>query len=88
MSVSDFWNNTATHAVAVTPNDTTPIQDAGGKIVSARRLWIGGAGNLTVVMDKNQTITFTGVLAGSTMSIETSYVKSTGTTATNIVALY
>lgn len=88
MAVSRFWQNTATHAVAITPSDTVQIKDANGNIVQTRGIYVGGAGNVTVIMDKGQTVTFTAPPVGSILPIETSQVKATSTTATLLVALY
>jgi len=70
------------NAVAVTPHDTTAI--VGGP---TRYLYIGGAGNVTVITRKGQTVLFTAVPLGTVLPIQASHVKSTGTTATAIVAL-
>ena len=73
----------AKNAAAVTPNDSTDLTTA------ARGLYIGGAGNVVVDMvGTGSTITFTGVLAGTILPIRVTRVRSTSTTATNIVALW
>lgn len=51
-------------------------------------LYIGGAGNLEVIMNGGETIVFSGVLAGSMFPINVSQVLSSNTTATDIVALF
>jgi hypothetical protein len=68
------------HAIAVTASDST--------IVKYRALYVGGAGDVAVQMlaDGNS-VTFKAVPAGTTLWIEVDMVKSTGTTATNIVGL-
>lgn len=53
-----------------------------------RKLFIGGAGTLKVTMASGKTLTFTGVLAGSYLDLAVTKVFKTGTTATNIVALF
>ena len=67
---------------AVTPSDTI------GFTTESRALYIGAGGNLTVVMASGVTLTFYGVPAGSLLPIRAILVKLTGTTASNIVALY
>lgn len=52
-----------------------------------RALFVGGAGNIAVTMYGGGDITFTGVAAGSVLPISASLIKTTGTTAENIVAL-
>lgn len=70
------WAN----ASSVTPSDTTEIR--------ATCLFIGGAGNVAVEMAGGQDVTFNGLAAGTQLFIEVSKVKSTSTTATNILALF
>lgn len=71
------------HAAAVTPNDSTDLT------TMARGLYIGGAGNVTLdTAGGETTVAFVGVPAGTTLPIRTARVRSTGTTATNIVALW
>lgn len=69
-------------AVAVTPNDNADLATV------SRALYIGGAGNLAVILaDDSSSVTFTGVLAGSILPIRAKRVLSTNTTATTILAL-
>lgn len=74
-------------AAAVTVSDSTDLT-----LAPCRALWIGAAGNVSVVMADDTTITFTGVNAGTLLPISVKRVRSTGTTVstpnTNIVALY
>lgn len=73
----------ASSAIAVTPSDGTDLTFV------ARALYVGTAGNLVVRMngDKNN-VTFTNVGDSSLLPIRVDRVLSTGTTATNIVALW
>ena len=70
-----------TGAVAVTPADGSDLTNV------TRALWVGGAGNLAVVMQNGDAVTITGVQAGTLLPFRVSRVKSTGTTATSILAL-
>lgn len=73
----------AANAVAVTPSDSTPLT------VGCRSLYVGGAGNVAVRFPgQASAVTFVNVLAGTTLPVQAAYVYSTGTTATNIVALF
>lgn len=74
---SDSFRN----AAVVAPNDGTNLPS------SAISLFVGGAGNLVVDMENGATVTFTGVVAGTILPIRVVRVRSTLTTATNIVAL-
>ena len=72
----------ASMAAAVTPSDSAALP------VASKRLWVGGAGNVTVVTVGGSTVTYTGVPAGTYLQVRANQVKATGTTATNIVAEY
>ncbi len=72
----------AYNAAAVTPSDSVPLG------TDARNLFVGGAGNITLITSGGSTVTFTGVLAGTILPVRTNQVKATGTTATNIVAMW
>lgn len=66
-------------AVAVTPSDTADqFYDS---------LFVGGAGNVSVVTAAGQTVTLTGVAAGTRLPLRVRKVRSTGTTATGVVGL-
>lgn len=71
----------AAHAETVTPSDGTDLTYA------SRAVWVGGAGNMAVVMLSGAAVTFTGIAAGTLLPIRVSRIKSTGTTATTILAL-
>lgn len=71
----------ASHAEPVTPSDANDLQYA------SRALWVGGAGNISLITLSGATVTFTGITAGSLLPIRATRVRSTGTTATSILAL-
>lgn len=71
----------ATDGVAVTPSDSTVL-------TTTRYIFVGGAGNLSVVTSAGTTLTLTGVTAGSLLPLRVTKVRSTSTTATNIAALW
>jgi hypothetical protein len=50
-------------------------------------LYVGGAGNLAVVTEAGNTVTFTAVPVGTQLEIRVKQVLATGTTATNIVGM-
>ena len=68
-------------AEAVTPSDVTNFSSF------ARALYVGGAGNISVVMRDGETVVFNSLAAGSILPILAARVNATNTTATNIVAL-
>lgn len=73
------------NATAITPSDTVPVVDANRPITG---IYVGGAGNVTVITEGGQTVTFTAPPVGSILYIRSTHVKATGTTALNLVALY
>jgi hypothetical protein len=75
---------TAKNAAAVTTHDTNPL--ARGK---TGMLFVGGAGNITCRFAGESSDTLlTGVLAGALLPFQVTHIRATGTTATNMVALY
>lgn len=67
-------------AAAITPNDSTDFP-------VTRSIFVGVTGNVAVRMADGMTITFSNVPVGI-LPIQVDKVLATGTTATNIVALY
>lgn len=68
---------------AVTPHNTNPLPVGG-----ARGLYVGGTGDLSLVSPQGDTVLFKGVQAGTLLPVAANIVRATGTTATDIVALY
>lgn len=75
-------NASGVDASAVTTSDSVPLAKL------TRWLWIGGAGNVAVKFPNGDSVTFMGATAGTQLQLCVSYVLATGTTATNIVAVY
>lgn len=74
--------SSAKNFTAVTPSDSTAVR--------CKAIYIGGNGNIAIARGSADTaVTFVGVIAGSFLPIELvdGRIMSTGTTATNIVAL-
>lgn len=81
--MSDAETRPAASAAAVTPSDSTPLA------YNCRSLYIGVGGNVAVRFPgEPSAVTFVGVAAGTVLPVQARYVYSTGTTATNIVALF
>lgn len=73
----------APFAAVVTPSDTVDLAFV------SRALYVGGAGNITVIMaGDGSTVLFSAVPAGLVLPIRVNRVKATGTTATLIVAMW
>lgn len=64
----------------------TPSDDDDLAFVS-RMIYIGGAGNVSVVLSSGSEITLNGVISGTVLPLRVKKVNATGTTATNLVAL-
>lgn len=71
----------ATSAAAVTASDSTVLD-------TTRALYVGTTGDVSVVTKDGNTVTFAAVPAGAILPIRVTKVRSTGTTASNIVALW
>lgn len=70
------------HAIAVTPSDTTRI--------SCRAIYVGGTGAVAISSDASATaVVFAAVPVGTILPIalDQGRIMSTGTAATNLVAL-
>lgn len=73
----------ATRGLAVVPHDVNPLGDV------PKALYVGGAG--TVVARGSGgggDVVFRGLAAGTVLPFRALFVRATGTTATDIVALY
>lgn len=71
----------ATDGVAITPSDTAILADI------TRGIYVGGTGAVVVEFVSGRTATFPAVPVGTILPIQAVRVLSTGTTATNLVAL-
>ena len=78
----------AGRASAVTPSNTVDIPAITGGTNNGCVLYIGGFGDLRVETVGGDTVTFVGVLGGTFFPVQVKRVYATGTTATNIVALW
>lgn len=66
-------------AAAITPSDTAPQ--------TYRAIYVGGAGNVSVVTTGGNTVTFTAPPVGSIIPVEVQFVRATLTTATLLIGL-
>ena len=72
----------ADNADAVTANDSSDLTNV------ARALYVGTGGDLKVTTAGGDTVTFNDVQGGSILPVRIKRVFSTGTTASNMVAIY
>lgn len=77
------------------PLSTVPVRSVVGLSDSVifpdptRSIFVGGAGNLKVLLAGDPApITLTGIAAGSQLTVAVVQIFSTGSTATNVVALF
>jgi hypothetical protein len=69
---------------AVTPHASNELPNG-----RCRALWIGGAGNISVVAENDQDpVTINAVASGTLLPIRAKAVRVSGTTATGIIAFY
>lgn len=73
----------ANGAVAIVPADGADLT-----ISPSRALFVGTAGNVNVDTAQGDTVLFKNVPAGSILPVSVRRVRSTNTTAADIVALY
>lgn len=81
----------AGRAAAVTPSNTDNIPNVATEDGSGNNgcvLYVGGAGTLKVKTVGGDEVTFVGITAGSFIPVQVLQVFSTGTSATNIIALW
>ncbi len=71
--------NAATGGAAITPHDSTAVDFSA--------IYVGGAGNIAVTLFDGSDVTLNGALVGTIYHLRVIKVKSTGTTATNLVGL-
>jgi hypothetical protein len=81
----------AGRAAAVTPSDTVDIpsvstQDGSGN--NGCVLYVGTGGTLKVSTIGGDEVTFTGIVSGTFVPVQVLRVWSTGTSASNIIALW
>ncbi|PTQ12972.1 hypothetical protein CLG96_02175 [Sphingomonas oleivorans] len=82
-SFSDSVSSPATRAVAITPHDTNPLTDV------PKALYVGTGGNITM-RGKSGTAdqVWKNVPSGAILPFRSEYIRATGTTAADILALY
>ncbi|MGX2958055.1 spike base protein, RCAP_Rcc01079 family [Peribacillus sp. JNUCC 23] len=75
--------SSAQGAILVVPNDSTDLTTT-----PTKGIYIGGTGDLKVTMLDGTTVTFKSISAGAIHPLSVKRVFATGTTATNILAVY
>lgn len=73
----------ALRLAAITPDDDNDLPSI------CRGIYVGGEGDIALIAaGDSSAVTLVGVLAGTVLPIQARRVLETGTTATNLVALY
>ena len=72
----------ATNAFDISPSDSVNFAYA------TRWIWVGGAGDVTLVTIGGEVVTFTAIAAGTRLDVRASRVNLTGTDATLLVGMY
>lgn len=78
----------AGRAASVTPSDTANIPSVSGGTNNGCLLYIGGAGNVKVETVGGDEVTFVGINTGTFLPVQVVKVFATGTSATNVLALW
>ncbi len=78
----------AGRAASVTPSDTAKIPSVSGGTNNGCVLYIGGAGNVKVETVGGDEVTFVGINTGTFLPVQVVKVFATGTSATNVLALW
>jgi hypothetical protein len=81
-NLSDAPSAPATRVLAIMPHDTNPLVDI------PKALYVGTGGSIALQGTSGTDATLTNVADGSILPIRARFVRATGTTAANIVALY
>ncbi len=74
-------NSPASDAAEITPG-ASPMANV------SRGIYIGGAGNLSLITVAGTTVVFSSVPAGTVLTIMATHILATNTTATNIVSMW
>ena len=75
-------------AASVTPSDTANIPSVSGGTNNGCVLYVGSAGNLRVQTVGGDDVTFNNINTGAFIPVQILRVYATGTTASNILALW
>lgn len=75
-------------AASVTPSDTANVPSVSGGTNNGCVLYIGSAGNLRVQTVGGDDVTFNNINTGAFIPVQIVKVYATGTTASNILALW
>lgn len=69
------------YAAAVTPSDTADLD-------AVAAIYVGGDGDVAVITEGGNTVTFAGMSAGDILPVAVARVMDTNTDATNLIAIW
>jgi len=75
--------NTSGACRAITPNDSTDLP-----LGICRAIYVGVGGDISIDDLSGETVVFKNAISGSVIPVQTARVNATGTTATDLIALY
>lgn len=78
----DGLSDPCDNAFAITPSDSVDFTYV------SRGIYVGGSGNIAVVLLDGSIITFVGAVAGTILPLRATRINLTNTTATNLVGMY
>lgn len=82
LNLADSSSGPARRAFAVAPSDTADLP------VLPKALYVGSGGTVVVrTVEATADVTFRNVASGQVLDVRAQFVRATGTTATDIVAL-
>ena len=81
-SYSSSLSSPGANAAAITPSDSVDLP------ISARAVYVGSSGNASVVTVGGDTVMFANLANGSILPVRVIRVNATGTTASDLVAIY
>jgi hypothetical protein len=82
ISIAPTGLQSSEHYQLIVPHDVNELS------FNTRAIYFGGAGNIAIRNHAGTTIVFIGLPVGSILPVITGKVLATGTTATNLVAMY
>lgn len=78
---SSGLDSPASDAFAIAPADGADLAQ------TVRAIYVGGAGDISLVTKGGTTLTFTGLQAGSILPVRAARVRLTSTTATGLIGM-
>jgi hypothetical protein len=88
MAQDKYPHMSADPSMALDASEVVPNDDSDLPFASAKGLYVGSAGDVSVVTECGSNVTFSGVVAGTVLPVRAVRVKQSGTTAGAIVALF